>query len=90
MNRYRHRDGDDRIWITPNEMEDLISAELIKAGLVPELSDPVVDLATFVEQHLKAEFDSYAPLDFSVLGETEFRVGARQKVSIRATILSWA
>jgi hypothetical protein len=82
VNRYRHRDGDERIWITPNEMEDLMSAELIMAGLMPELSDPVVDLATFVEQHLKAEFDSYAPLDSSVLGETEFRVGARPKVSI--------
>jgi len=82
VNRYRHRDGDERIWITPNEMEDLMSAELIKAGLMPELSDPVVDLATFVEQHLKAEFDSYAPLDSTVLGETEFRVGARPKVSI--------
>ena len=82
MNRYRHRDGDERIWITPNEMEDLMSAELIKAGLMPKLSDPVVDLATFVEQHLKAKFDSYAPLDSAVLGETEFRVGARPKVSI--------
>jgi hypothetical protein len=63
-------------------MEDLMSAELIKAGLMPELSDPVVDLATFVEQHLKAEFDSYAPLDSTVLGETEFRVGAMPRVSI--------
>lgn len=82
MNLYRHRDGNERIWITPNEMEDLMSAELIKAGLMPELSDPIVDLATFVEQHLKAEFDSYSPLDSTVLGETEFRVGARPKVSI--------
>lgn len=82
MNRYRHRDGDERIWITPNEMEDLMSAELIKAKLMPQLSDPVVDLATFVEQHLKAEFDSYAPLDSAVLGETEFRVRGSPKVSI--------
>jgi IrrE N-terminal-like domain len=82
VNRYRHRDGDERIWITPNEMEDLMSAELIKARLMPDLSDPVVDLAAFVEQHLKAAFDSYAPLESTVLGETEFRVGARPKVSI--------
>lgn len=82
MNRYRHKDGDERIWITPNEIENLMSDELIKAGLMPELGDPVVDLPTFVEQHLKAEFDPYAPLDSTVLGETEFRVGAKPKVSI--------
>lgn len=82
MNRYRHKDGSDRIWITPNEIEDLMTAELFKAGLLPELDDPVVDLEAFVERHLKAEFDSYATLDSTVLGETEFRVGAKPKVSI--------
>ena len=63
-------------------MEDLMSNELTKAGMMPEIADPVVDLATFVEQHVKAEFDAYAPLDSAVLGETEFRVGAKPKVSI--------
>lgn len=82
MKRYRHKDGDERIWITPTEIEDLMSDELTKAGLMPKVDDPVVDLETFVEQHLKAEFDSYATLDATVLGETEFRVGARPKVSI--------
>lgn len=82
MNRYRHKDGDERIWITPAEMEDLMSAELIRAGLMPESNNPVVDLEAFVEQHLRAQFDPYATLDSTVLGETEFRVGAKPKVSI--------
>jgi hypothetical protein len=55
---------------------------LIKAGLMPELNNPVVNLDMFVEQHLQAQFDPYATLDSRVLGETEFRVGAKPKVSI--------
>jgi hypothetical protein len=82
VNRYRHKDGDERIWITPAEMEDLMSAELLKAGLMPALEDPVVDLEAFVERHLKVQFDPYALLDPSVFGETEFRIGAPLKVSI--------
>jgi hypothetical protein len=82
MNRRRHRDGSNRIWITPQEMEDLITSELTKAGLMPPLDDPVVDLETFVEQHLKAKFEPYATLDPTVLGETDFCAGARPRVSI--------
>jgi hypothetical protein len=83
VNRYRDKTtGEQRIWIEPAEMEDLMSAELIKADLMPALEDPVVDLDAFVERHLKARFDPYALLAPTVLGETEFRVGAPPKVSI--------
>jgi IrrE N-terminal-like domain len=82
VKRYRHRDGDERIWITPGQIEDLMSGELLKAGLMPALADPVVDVESFVEQHLKAQFDPYAALDSDVLGETEFWVGAPPKVSV--------
>jgi hypothetical protein len=59
-----------------------MSSELTKAGLMPPLDNPVVDLPTFVEQYLKADFDSYATLDSKVLGETEFQVGTKTKVSV--------
>jgi hypothetical protein len=63
-------------------MEDLMSGELLKAGLMPTLDDPVIDMEAFLEGHLKVQFDPYATLDPTVLGETEFRVGAPPKVSI--------
>jgi IrrE N-terminal-like domain len=82
VNRYRHKSGEERIWIEPAEMEDLMTAELTRAGLMPLLDDPVVDLESFVEQHLKVQLDQYAELAPNVLGETEFRVGAPLKMSI--------
>lgn len=63
-----------------------MSVELQRAGLMPGLDDPVVDLETFVESHLKVHFDPYATLDPTVLGETEFRVGAPPKVSINKNL----
>jgi hypothetical protein len=50
LNRYRHKSGEERIWITPTEMENLMTAELTKAALMPSLDEPVVDLESFVEQ----------------------------------------
>jgi hypothetical protein len=76
------KNGEERIWIAPDEIEEIMSSELNKAGLMPDLSNPVVNLEAFVESHLKVHFDSYATLDPTVLGETEFRVGAPPKVSI--------
>lgn len=81
MKRY-FKAGEERIWIEPDEIEEIMSVELQKAGLMPGLDDPVVDLETFVEQHLKVHFDPYATLDVTVLGETEFRIGTPPKVSI--------
>jgi hypothetical protein len=83
LNRYRDKSsGEERIWIEPAEIEDLMSSELTSAGLMAGLDDPVIDLESFVEQHLKVQFDPYATLDPTVLGETEFRGGTRPKVSI--------
>lgn len=81
MNVY-YKNGEKRIWIQPDELEDLMSFELEKANRMPSLSNPVVDLEKFVEKHLKAKLDPYATLEPGVLGETEFRVGVPIKVSI--------
>ena len=85
MKRY-FKNGEERIWIDPDEIEEIVSVELQKAKLMPGLDDPVVDLEKFVEGHLKAHFDPYAELDFSVLGETEFRIGAPPEVSINKNL----
>ena len=63
------RDGSQRIWITDSQMEDLMESELMKAGMMPDLTNPVVNLPNFVEQHLQAVFDEHAELDVDTLGE---------------------
>src|SRR5256885_1283384 len=67
---------------TQGEIEDIVAFELEKAKLMPTLEDPVVNLEAFVEEYLEAHFDQHATLGRTVLGETEFRVGAPPKVSI--------
>ncbi len=81
MNVY-YKNGEKRIWIEPGEIDEIMTFELRKANLMPTLADPVVDLEKFVENYLNAHFDPYATLDATVLGETEFRVGAPPKVCI--------
>lgn len=90
MKMYKHRDGDRRIWISKDQMEDRMESELVKANLMPSLDNSVVDVRTFVEGYLKADFDDYAELDAKTLGETEFRVGRRPKVSINRDLTSAA
>jgi IrrE N-terminal-like domain len=82
MKPYRAKDGTERLWINPLEIEDRMSGELEKAGLLPGLEEPVINLESFVEFHLRAQFDPYAVLEPTVLGETEFRPGANPKISI--------
>ena len=72
MKRYRGKDGVEKIWIEPSELEDMMTHELQKAKLMPMLDNPIVDLEKFVERHLMVRFDSYAELDPMVLGQTDF------------------
>lgn len=90
MNKYRGKDGTERIWINPAEIEEMMSTELILAELMPSKDHPVVNLESFVEHHLKVQFDPYARLDATVLGETEFHVGNRIKISINQDLTSAA
>jgi hypothetical protein len=82
MRRYRGPDGDWRLWLEHSEIEALIEDELRRAGLFPTAGDPVVDVERFVEVHLGADLDQYAPLEPEVLGRTEFRPGAPPKVQL--------
>ena len=74
------------MWIEPAEIEARTEAELVKAGLMPTIDAPVVDVEAFVEQHLGAQFDQYASLPADVLGQTDFRVGAPPLVMVNADL----
>lgn len=87
MKLYRDsRTGTERLWIQPEEIESRAEAELVKAGLLPTIEAPTVDVEAFVERHLGAQFDQYASLPPEVLGQTDFRVGASPLIMVNADL----
>ena len=82
MRWYRGPDGDERLWLEPQEIETIMEDELQKADLLPSIDDPVVEIERFLEAHLLADLDQYADLDQDVLGVTEFRAGQPPRVLI--------
>lgn len=73
MRWYKGPEGDERLWLEPSEIEQIMEDELRKAELWPTSTAPAVDIEAFVENHLRASLDQHAPLDPDVLGLTEFR-----------------
>ncbi len=87
MKRFRDpKTGAERLWIEPDEIEARTEAELVKAGLMPTVDVPAVNVEAFVEQHLGVQFDQYASLPPDVLGQTDFRVGAPPLVMVNADL----
>jgi hypothetical protein len=87
VKRYRDRKtGEERLWFVEDEIETIVEGELAKAGLLPTLDSPVVNVERFVESHLKVQFDPYASLPADVLGQTDFRIGDRPLVMINADL----
>ena len=87
MKRFRDsKTRAERLWIEPDEIEARTEAELVKAGLMPTVDAPAVDVEAFVEHHLGAHFDQYASLPEDVLGQTDFRVGAPPLVMVNADL----
>lgn len=79
---YRRRDGGERLWFNPEDVELMMDTELQKAGLFPTLEKPVVDLQRFIGRHLKVRMDEHADLAPTVLGSTEFYRNAAPKIFI--------
>ncbi len=79
---YRGRDGGQRIWLQPADIENMMEDQLRKAGLMPTEERPVVDVEAFIERHLKARLDQHADLEADVLGLTEFATGRAPAVAI--------
>ncbi|MDR7409713.1 MAG: ImmA/IrrE family metallo-endopeptidase [Armatimonadota bacterium] len=86
MRRYRHRDGSLRVWFGPEEIDQMAEEALHRAGLLPRLEAPVVDVERFLEGYLGADLDQYAPLPHDVLGATEFRPGVPPLVQVNAAL----
>lgn len=86
MNWYPGPDGQPRIWYEPEEIETIAEDELRRAGVTPTLKDPVTDLETLIEIHLKAKLDQYAELSEVVLGVTHFQSRQRINVSINRVL----
>lgn len=80
--RWYTTNGEQRIWFEPDEIEAIAEDELRKAGLLPSVDQPVIELERFVEAHLQAPLDQYADLPADVLGVTEFRSGQRPAIVI--------
>lgn len=59
-----------------------MTSELRKAGLLPTVDAPAVDIEAFVERHLKVRVDQHAELQPSVLGKTEFERGKPPRISM--------
>ena len=88
MKEYRSSTGERRLWFEPGEIEDRMSDELRKAGMLAGAESPAVDLEEFLEFGLRVKLDTYARLDHDVLGVTEFRSGLDPLVSVSAELTS--
>ena len=86
MQWYQGPEGDQRIWYEPEDIEQIATEQLRRAGLMPTLTDPVTDVERLIEVHLRAELDLYATLPDGVLGLTEFPGRGAPRVFIDKTL----
>jgi hypothetical protein len=87
VKRFRDKKtGEERLWFVDDEIETIVESELAKAGLLPTLNAPVVNVERFVESYLSVQFDPYAALPADTLGQTDFRIGDRPLVMINADL----
>ena len=90
MREYRSADGETRLWFDPGEIENMMEDELHHARMFPSSDEPVVDIESFIEFHLRATLDQHANLDTDVLGETRFAKGRQPSVFINRVLTEQA
>jgi hypothetical protein len=90
MSRYSRTGGSQRLWFKPGEIDEIMEHELAKANLMPTTVECSIDIETFLERHLKVQFDPYAPLPPEILGLTQFRSRQRPHVQINKDLTSTA
>lgn len=88
MKEYRLPSGERKVWYEPAEIDQIMTDELHRARLLPEVADGDVsiDIEAFVERHLRLQLDQYAELPSDVLGVTEFVPGKDPRVSINGDL----
>ena len=82
MHPYRDKNGLSQLWLSEEEIDDIVEGELGKAGLMPTFENCRVNIDGFVEHHLQAILDIGATLDADVLGVTELRPGEPASILI--------
>jgi hypothetical protein len=83
---FRHRDGTERLWFEPSDIESMMEEELKNAKLYPPLQSPAVDIERFIEQYLVANLDQYGELEEGILGLTEFIPGRSPRLVINRNL----
>src|SRR5208337_3580441 len=78
---YRRRDGQERLWLSPADIESMMDDTLRNLGVFPTDEQPTVDIERFI-QRLGVRMDQYANLDPTVLGQTEFYSDEPPKIFI--------
>jgi hypothetical protein len=78
---YRRRDGTERLWFSPADIEIMMEGELNRLGSFPTDERPAVDIEGFI-QGLGARMDQHAKLDPGVLGQTEFYTDGPPRILI--------
>jgi hypothetical protein len=82
---YRRRDGTERLWFSPADIETMMEGELHRFGKFPTTERPAVDIERFI-QDLGARMDQHAELDPTVLGLTEFYTDGPPKILINRNL----
>ncbi len=82
MKSSRGKGGQETLWFSPGEIENIMMGELHKADMMPTPEAPVVNLERFIERHLGVALDQYGDLAPDVLGVTEFFEGSPPRISI--------
>ena len=82
MKDYRSPNGERRLWFEDNEIEEIMTDELLRCGMFPSASAPVVDLEAFLELHLRVKLDLYSDMGSNLLGVSGFVTGRQPIVKI--------
>ena len=84
MREYQLPSGEHKVWYERSEIDQIMTAELTTAGLLPDASDRdvSVDIESLVERHLRLSFDQYAELQSDTLGITRFVPGEPPRIEI--------
>ena len=90
MKDYRSPNGERRLWFEDNEIEEIMTDELERSGMMPSATAPVIDIEEFLELHLRVKLDLYSELGPNLLGVSGFATGLRPLVKINRTLTSQA
>lgn len=78
--------GKKQFFFKKGEIDDWMEVELQNAKMYPTVENPAVNIESFVERHIDADLDQYAPLPENVLGEARFEPGERPKILINKNL----